>query len=272
MDLSNSQEFILAVGISGLMVVLWSLRPLLKNNGLVDFGWPAGFTLAAVYYLGIGGMGNQRSLCLCSMYIICGLRFMGGWLFRVKAHGEDRRWVLWSEKWRRGEGLFGVRNLGVNYFVFYQAQNLTNIFLLSVPLRIVALSKPRDFSALEIAAAGLWVMAFIGENCADFQLLRYQRQSPPKAPLLEVGLWRYSRHPNYFFEFLLWLAYALFAWESAASSWDYLRLGLVPVAAYYFLVYFTGIPMTEAASLQKRGAPYRQYQERTSRFFLRFLR
>ena len=102
---------------------------------------------------------------------------------------------------------------------------------------------------------------------ADVQLDRFRQRSAGKGGICRTGLWRYSRHPNYFFEFLIWVSYSIFALSSATGVMDFLALLIVPITAYWFLVHFTGIPITELASLQRRGQDYADYCDETNRFF-----
>ena len=105
-------------------------------------------------------------------------------------------------------------------------------------------------------------MAFAGEITADAQLSRFKSNPANRGKLCDVGLWRYSRHPNYFFESVIWLAYALFA---LSSPWGWVGLAS-PALILYFLLKVTGIPATEAQALRTKGEAYRRYQETTSVF------
>ena len=108
----------------------------------------------------------------------------------------------------------------------------------------------------------LWFVAVAGEALADAQLAAFKRNPANRGGVCAVGLWRYSRHPNYFFECLIWVSYALFAFGSP-GGW----LALIgPAAILYLLLRVTGIPLTEEQSLRSRGEAYRRYQETTSAF------
>ena len=124
-----------------------------------------------------------------------------------------------------------------------------------------------QISWIEWAAVAGWLTSFSFENIADGQLDKFRRLSDGRSGICRTGFWRYSRHPNYFFEFLIWVFYAISALPSATGVMDILALILVPITAYWFLVHFTGIPITELASLQRRGEPYAKYCRETNRFF-----
>ena len=110
--------------------------------------------------------------------------------------------------------------------------------------------------------AVLWLLAVSGEALADAQLAAFQRDPANRGQVCDTGLWRTSRHPNYFFEWLTWVAYALFA---LASPWGWLGL-IGPACILWLLLRVTGLPTTEAQSLRSRGDAYRRYQARTSAF------
>jgi steroid 5-alpha reductase family enzyme len=108
----------------------------------------------------------------------------------------------------------------------------------------------------------LWLGAIAGEALADRQLQRFKADPANRGAVCQRGLWRYSRHPNYFFEWLVWVAYFVMA---LASPWGWLTL-YCPALMLYFLLRVTGIPLTEQLSLQARGTAYAEYQRRTSAF------
>jgi steroid 5-alpha reductase family enzyme len=115
---------------------------------------------------------------------------------------------------------------------------------------------------LEIFGLILAVLATAGESLADWQAQRFKHRTHDKNAVNDVGLWRYSRHPNYFFESLVW--WGLFV---AALPFPHGWVTVVcPLLMLYLLLNVTGIPLTEKHSLQSRGETYRQYQRRTSRF------
>jgi steroid 5-alpha reductase family enzyme len=115
---------------------------------------------------------------------------------------------------------------------------------------------------LEVAGLILWAVALMGEGLADAQLARFKRENQEPKAICQVGLWRYSRHPNYFFQSLLWWALFLMALPAVGGWWAI----LAPVAMLHFLLNVTGIPLTEKLSVEKRGEVYREYQRTTSAF------
>lgn len=246
------------------MTLLWWLRRPLKNGGMVDFGWPSGLVLLGVYFFLTGDGWMPRRAVIGGMFVFCGLRFMAGWIVRFARDGEDRRWGYWRRHWQDGNGPLGIRSEDFNFLIFYHMQSLTTLLIGAAPLALCSRNGDVGFGAIEIAGIALWVTSYTLENVADYQLDRFLQLGTNG--VCRVGLWGFSRHPNYFFEFLLWVAYCLYGWESAAGWIDQAFLLLMPVCMYWFLLYYTGIPLTERASLERRGRPYEQYQREVSRF------
>jgi steroid 5-alpha reductase family enzyme len=249
------------------MTLLWWLRRRLRNAGLVDFGWPCGLVALAIFFFLTGTGWPERRAVLCGMYAFCGLRFILGWFVRAIRDGEDRRWNYWRAHWQAGNGPLGIRSIDLNFLIFYHAQTFSTLLVMAAPLGLAGRETAEGFYPLELIGIALWLGAFTLENVADYQLNRFRMSPEGSSGVCRRGLWAYSRHPNYFFEFLLWVAYALYAWPSAVGWADRGVLLAIPVIAYWFLVHYTGIPFTERASLERRGEVFRRYQEEVSLFF-----
>jgi len=145
----------------------------------------------------------------------------------------------------------------------------------SVPLLLCSNNPTPKLYPIEIFSVLLWVVSFVLENVADMQLANFKgRQSKlwkegkiTNPGVCRDGLWKFSRHPNYFFEVLIWTSYALFSLPSVTENWQYLPILFQPFAAFYFLVHFTGAWMAEQSSLRKRGEDYKKYIESTNMIF-----
>eukprot|EP00995_Heteronema_vittatum_P003585 NODE_1543_length_944_cov_373.329609_g689_i1.p1 GENE.NODE_1543_length_944_cov_373.329609_g689_i1~~NODE_1543_length_944_cov_373.329609_g689_i1.p1 ORF type:complete len:200 (-),score=74.01 NODE_1543_length_944_cov_373.329609_g689_i1:343-915(-) len=174
----------------------------------------------------------------------------------------------------------GIRSIPVNFFFFYHCQSLFNAVCIVMPL-LLATRDPRPWAGghpCEWVAIAVWLLAYVFENIADTQLAAFAvKQSKARkaaeaegrtVPLavMDQGLWKYSRHPNYFCEFLLTCSYALYTLPAARESWHFMALACLPVGGYWFLVHFTGAWMAEQGSLKRRGEAYRDYVARTSSF------
>ena len=236
------------------MLILWLIHLPMRNAAIVDAGWAGGLALLGAIYAATGRGYPVRSLLIAAMAALWGLRLALFLLFtRVIGHPEEGRYLQLRREWGG--------NLPLKFLLFFQFQALLCI-LLSVPFLLAALNREPRLSVFEYAGAALWLVAWIGEVLADLQLQRFKSNPANRGATCRVGLWRYSRHPNYFFEWLIWVAFALFA---ISSPYGYLAL-FAPALMLFFLFRVTGIPATEAQALRSRGDDYRQYQRATSAF------
>jgi steroid 5-alpha reductase family enzyme len=166
---------------------------------------------------------------------------------------EDGRYVQLRRDW--------AGNFGPKMFGFFQLQ-AASVVLLGAGFLLICRNPAPALQPLEIAGIVLWVIALAGEALADAQLAAFKREPANRGRVCAVGLWRYSRHPNYFFEWLVWVAYFVFALASP-QGW----IAVVgPASILYLLLRVTGIPLTEEQSLRSKGEAYRQYQKTTSAF------
>jgi len=238
-----------------IMVVVWIAAKRMNNAGIVDIWWSYAFAPVAIFY-GLYGSGHAvRNSLLAAMVCAWSIR-LGTHLFkRVMSHHpeEDPRYAALRVQFPKYTWLM--------FFGFFQLQAVL-IGVLSIPIAL-ACSNPADgIGFLEIAGLGIWLFAIGGEAIADAQLAAFRAHAPNKGRVCQYGLWKYSRHPNYFFEWLVWVSYAVFA---LSSPWGWVSI-VSPLLMLYFLVFVTGIPPSEAHSIASRGQVYRDYQRRTSAF------
>ena len=237
-----------------LMTVLWVIHFPIKNAGIVDFGWALGLTGIAWIYFFFGTGDVSRMILLVAMISIWSIRLSIYLLFdRVVGKPEEGRYQQLRKDWGG--------NMGLKFFIFFHAQGLIDVFL-SLPILFVALNPEPGLGVWEFAGAGLWVIAILGEGLADRQLEQFKSNPENRGKTCMIGLWRYSRHPNYFFEWLIWCSYALFA---LGSPYGFVSI-LCPIAMLYTIFYITGIPPTEEQCLRSRGEEYKRYQETTNVF------
>jgi steroid 5-alpha reductase family enzyme len=235
------------------MAALWMWQKRMRNAGVADAGWTLLVGGLAVAYAWTGDGAWTRRSAIGWM--------MGSWGARLGV------FILWDRVFGRAEGpryqtmraRWGER-ADAEFFWFFQRQALASVFF-SLPALFASMNSVPALSPLELGAAGLWIVGFAGETTADRQLLRFKRNPANRGRTCQGGLWRYSRHPNYFFEWVTWVAYGLFA---SASPWGWIALAC-PAAMFYFLVRVTGVPPSEAQALRSRD-DYRAYQRTTSAF------
>jgi steroid 5-alpha reductase family enzyme len=243
-----------AAMIAGMMFVLWLMHLLIGNAAVVDVGWAAGLGTLAIYYAVAGPGYAPRKWLIASMAGFWGLRLAAFLLFsRIIGHPEDGRYIQLRKEWKK--------NLALRFLFFFEFQALLDV-VLSLPFLLACIDTRVPLGFLEKFGAGLWLVAMIGEAVADSQLAAFKKNPANKGKTCRAGLWRYSRHPNYFFDWLVWVAYAVFA---LTSPYGYLSL-ISPALILYFLLGMTGIPATEAQALRSRGEEYRDYQRTTNSF------
>jgi steroid 5-alpha reductase family enzyme len=229
------------------------------NSGWVDTVWSLGTgTTALVCALVPAGVSwHWRQILVAALTTCWSLRLGLHIATRTRAAADDPRYRHLISQW-------GSR-ARQEMFWFLQKQAAVSIPLVAAIVLAARNPDPalrlQDFVATFVLAA-----AIVGEAVADRQLASFKRQGH-HAAVCDVGLWRYSRHPNYFFEWMAWLAYPLFALDSAGyNPFGWLSLA-APAVMYWLLVYVSGIPPLEAHMLRSREEAFRAYQRRTSAFF-----
>ena len=256
------------------MLLTFRIARRLGNFGIVDVVWSAGFTPLVLLYLGLSTFHGHRSapegdplasallprLPLTLMVVVWSLRLGSHLGIRVRAHHpvEDVRYAQLRREW----GADTDRKMR-GFFLLQGALQV----VLSTPWLISILNPPDPRTGASAVCfwtgVGLWAAGILGESLADHQLARFRADPDHRGRVCQEGLWRYSRHPNYFFEWLVWVGYGVFA---LASPWGWLGLA-APALMYHFLVNVTGIPMTEALSVKSKGEAYLAYQRTTNAFF-----
>jgi len=236
------------------MAGLWWIQLRTRNAGIVDVGWAAVTGGLAVWYAITGGGVGERRILLGVLGAIWGGRLAWHLLRdRVWGQPEEGRYVALRQQWAPHENRA--------FFIFYQAQALAAL-LLSLPFALAAIST-RDFpTAWDLAGLILVVVGVTGESIADRQLLSFKRDPENRGRTCRAGLWRYSRHPNYFFEWILWCGFGIFP---MSAPWGWVGMA-APLFILYSILFVTGIPPTEAQALRSRGEEYRRYQRTTSAF------
>jgi steroid 5-alpha reductase family enzyme len=243
-----------AVGIALIMLILWVIQWRRQDASLVDASWSAGIGLGAILLLWLGDGDVVRRVIAGTM--------IGAWSFRLTWYlirdrligkPEDGRYQMLRKSWGAQAQPW--------FFLFFQFQGWLVVFF-SAPFVIIA-STSNTFGAwYDILALVIWLTALSGETIADAQLEKWRNNTDNKGRTCRAGLWRYSRHPNYFCEWLLWFAYVALA---ASSAWWPITL-IVPMVLLFLILKVTGIPYTEKRALASRGDDYRAYQRTTSAF------
>lgn len=237
-----------------MMFALWLVHLPLRNAAIVDAGWSLGMPLCALVYALRAGGWPDRSWLLVAMTTLWGLRLGGYLLFtRVFGHPEEGRYVALRAKWKT--------NVGFKFLLFYEVQALL-CGALSLPYLLAASNANPEFGIFEYIGVALWLIGWIGESLADWQLWSFKSDPANKGKTCRVGLWNYSRHPNYFFELIVWIGWGTYAVGSPYGYWGMASV----VIMYFFLMKITGIRPTEEQALRTKGEDYLRYQRSTNAF------
>jgi len=241
------------VAIMGMMTLLWLISIVIKNVSIVDLFWGFGFVVAcAVYFRYTEGF-ETRKILLMAMVTLWGLRLSIYLAWRNLGKGEDFRY-------RKFRADFGEhRYWWYSFFSVFLLQGLL-MWLISVPLLGAQFYAGTTLGILDYMGVGFWVIGIIFEAGGDFQLARFKANPANKGKVLNTGLWRYTRHPNYFGDTAVWFGYGFIC----LSAGSYIPvLGSVLMTA--LIIKVSGVALLEK-SLNETKPGYREYVEKTSAF------
>ena len=224
-----------------------------KDNGIMDAAWGPGFVLLAWSGLLATGGAEPRRLLLAALVTLWGARLCAHILLRNAGRGEDFRYRNWRETWGRW---FYVRS----YLQIFMLQGFF-MLVVALPISVVNARSGGALGWLDALGCGVWLTGFLFEAVGDYQLLRFMKNPANKGRVMRYGVWRYTRHPNYFGEATLWWGCFLIAASAPGGLWALAS----PLTIGWLLLCVSGIPMLEA---KYAGRPdYQAYQRATSAFF-----
>jgi steroid 5-alpha reductase family enzyme len=233
--------------------VVWMISVKIHNYGLLDVAWSYGVAILSPIFATFSPGPPARKWLLTIIGVAWSLRLGTYILIRVLRHHpkEDPRYQTLRNAWP-GPGKF---------LAFFELQALM-VALFALPFLFTSFDTNPNIHPLTLAAAALAFISLCGEATADLQMQSFKSNPANKDKVCQAGLWHYSRHPNYFFESLIWWAFFLAAVPSP-YGWTTI---ICPLMMLYFLFKVTGIPLTEEYSLKSKGDAYRAYQRTTSSF------
>ncbi len=238
-----------------LMASLWGIANKIKNYSIVDALWSYSFLIQAfIFYFFCQGYFLRKILFL-SMIGIWSLRLGSFLTIRIFKHHPqvDSRYLALANEYGQ--------NYKFRFLLFYITQALS-VSLLTIPFIFVFQNTNTQMSFFEYWGLGLWIISFLGEGLADHQMNAFRSNPINKGEVCNIGLWKYSRHPNYFFESMIWWSFFLASLGTSNLWWAI----YCPLIILFLLLKVTGVPLSEAQSLKSRGDKYRRYQDNTSMF------
>lgn len=233
--------------------VTWAISVRIRNYGLLDVAFSYGVAILAPVYAWTGPGLAERKWAFAAIGAVWSLRLGTYILIRVITHHptEDARYATLRVRW---PGPLG-------FLAFFELQALL-VAVFSIPFLLASFNGAPTVAFVEVAGLALAAAGVLGETIADLQMQAFKRDAANRGRVCDVGLWRYSRHPNYFFESLVWWGFFLAA---LGSPLGWITVAC-PVLMLYFLLRVTGIPLTEEYAVRSKGDAYREYQRTTSAF------
>jgi len=241
--------------IFGFMNLLWLISLVLKNSSIIDIFWGTGFVITSwiVFFRTLETAGPRDWLILV-LVTIWGLRLSLYVLWRNAGKGEDFRYAKWREE--AGDGWWWI-----SYFKVFLLQGLI-MWVIAAPLTAIQLPGVNDdLNVLDFAGTAVWGVGFFFETVGDAQLAKFKQNRENKSQLLTTGVWRFTRHPNYFGDAAQWWGFYLIALASGAW-WTIFS----PIWMTYLLLKVSGVAMLES-TLKKTKPGYEDYIQKTNTFF-----
>lgn len=232
------------------VTILFVVAVIIRDNSIADIAWGSGFIIASVSVLLYQGTFGLRNILITALIIIWGSRLSIRIFRRNRGRGEDWRYKRWREEWGK---TFYPRS----YMQVFILQGL--LLLVNVSPVIIINSFPAQTAAwTDVVGLCLWLVGFYFESVGDWQLDRFVRNPANRGKIIQEGLWRYTRHPNYFGEITMWWGIFIIAFGS-----PYGIFGIIgPATITYLIVFVSGIPLAEKAMEQTPG--FAEYKQRTS--------
>ena len=238
------------------MSVVFVISGLLKRTDIIDIAWGLIFIViaAASWLLNSNPVetGWNIQTIVTGLVLLWGLRLSTTLFMRIASHPEDKRYVELREKWQ------GNRVINTYIRIFITQGLLAAVISAAVVIVLVSpLQRPDVYTYIGVC---IWLVGFLFETIGDWQLKRFAGDKKNKDELLTSGLWRYTRHPNYFGEATMWWGIFIIA-LSTQFGW----IGIIsPVIITFLLLFVSGVPMAEKALSKRHG--WKAYKARTSKF------
>lgn len=242
-----------AAAVAAVMLVTWLLSLPLRNASIVDISWGLGFVVIAWTVRAQGDTNTARQWLLVAMVTIWGLRLATHLFVRNHGQPEDYRYRAMRKR-------YGDRFPIVSLATVFLLQGVL-MWVVSLPVQLGQVPDSPDVGVIGVVGVVVWLVGFVFETIGDLQLTRFKGDPANAGKVLDSGLWRYSRHPNYFGDCCAWWGIAIVAAESGTGAWGVIGAVVMTV----LLLRVSGVALLEK-SLSKRKPDYQAYVDRTSAF------
>ncbi len=244
----------IALVVFGYLNICFVLSLIKKRNDIADIAWGIGFIVVAWVSFFITNSFNRPGFLVNILITIWGLRLATHIFLRSRGKGEDFRYQAWRESWGKQ---FLIRS-------YLQVFILQGFFLLVISLPIIFVnSRVSEFTFFDLVGFIVWMIGFLFEAIGDWQLLKFTQNPANKGKIIQNGLWKYTRHPNYFGEVVLWWGIFFFALSLQSGF----LLIISPLTITFLILFVSGIPMLEKK--YENNPDFAEYKKRTSAFFPR---
>lgn len=243
----------LAITLLGYMTCWFLVSLIKKRNDVADIAWGLGFIVLTWMSFYLSQNNSLRGLLVGVLVTIWGVRLAVHIFLRNKGKQEDYRYVEWRKRWGN---LFYIRS----YMQVYLLQGVF-LYLISLPILFINQNTGGTFGILDIVGVFIWIVGFYIETTADMQLTRFIHNPQNKGKIMDKGLWRYSRHPNYFGEVVQWWGIWMLALVTPIGFFTIIG----PLTITYLILFVSGVPLHE--NKYEGRYDYEQYKKRTSKFF-----
>lgn len=243
------------------MTFIFFIAQILEDNSIVDIAWGLGFVIVALYTLSTTGSFFPRQILITLLVLLWGIRLAVHILSRKRGRGEDFRYKVLRKKWKKNAAL-------KSYASIYLLQSA---FMLIISLPIIFVNHYHSFliedlTYLDNIGLTIWCFGFVFETIADFQLGRFKKDAKNKGKIMTKGLWKYSRHPNYFGEAVMW--WGIFIIAVASPNGFYTLIS--PLLITNLLLFFSGVPPLEKK--YKNHVEFQKYAKNTPIFVPNFFK
>ena len=252
-DLSTTLS-LTAAAVAALMISIWLLSVSKRDASIVDVGWGPGFALIGLVACAVSDGAPARRALVTGLTLVWGLRLGGYLAWRAWGKPEDFRYQAMRRHW-------GARFPLVSLFTVFTLQGVL-MWIVSLPIQLAQVARePATLGVFDALGVGLWLVGMFFESVGDWQLARFKADAASAGRVMDRGLWRYTRHPNYFGDCVVWWGLFAIALGVPGGAWSIVG----PVVMTVLLRRVSGVTLLER-SLVKRRPGYAEYVARTNPF------